>query len=123
MAFVEGAIFVVGATSVLIWNATAPIEVPRIDKPKLTVIEGGKNSNNQSKPMAPPLPIPQSNEKNKHEKVILYHYTSKQGLEGILADKNILAAKKSIRPKDARDGDGVYLTDVAPNTISNVQLT
>lgn len=82
MAFVEGAIFVVGATSVLIWNATAPIEVPRIDKPKLTVIEGGKNSNNQSKPMAPPLPIPQSNEKNKHEKVILYHYTSKQGLEG-----------------------------------------
>ncbi|WP_158454081.1 RHS repeat-associated core domain-containing protein [Paenibacillus durus] len=43
-ALVEGGIFVIGASSIIIWNHSnaAPVEVPGTDKPKLTVIEGGR---------------------------------------------------------------------------------
>jgi len=128
-ALVEGALFVIGATSVIIWNSSsaAPKEIPRTDKPKLTVIEGGKNNknnnNSQNQPKGPVAQPKQNDQNKKQEKVILYHYTTKAGYEGILSSNKIFASTKALRPNDARYGDGVYLTDIAPNSMSNRQLS
>ncbi|WP_270166695.1 hypothetical protein [Paenibacillus sp. SYP-B4298] len=55
VALVEGAMFIIAATTVLIWNEnTKPIEAPRTDvdtKPNLKVI-GNKASNSPAKPIA-----------------------------------------------------------------------
>ena len=54
---------------------------------------------------------------------ILYHYTSQKGLVGILQSLHILPSLKANNPKDARYGDGQYLTDIAPGTKTNGELT
>ncbi|WP_081754828.1 HYD1 signature containing ADP-ribosyltransferase family protein [Paenibacillus durus] len=46
-----------------------------------------------------------------------------KGYEGILSSRQINPSLKSVRPKDARYGDGVYLTDIAPNTMSYQDLS
>ncbi|WP_169744745.1 RHS repeat-associated core domain-containing protein [Paenibacillus odorifer] len=128
-ALVEGALFVIGAASVMIWHnsSAAPVEVPRTDvsKPKLKVIQGGKNDNNsqQTKPMAPPVTKPNNNDDKNKERILLYHYTDKQGYDGILSSRQINPSLKALRPTDARYGDGVYLTDIAPNTMSYQELS
>ncbi len=54
---------------------------------------------------------------------ILYHYTSQTGYEGILKSNTILPSLKANNPKDARFGEGQYLSDIVPNTKRPSQLS
>ncbi|WP_425339779.1 HYD1 signature containing ADP-ribosyltransferase family protein [Methylobacterium platani] len=54
---------------------------------------------------------------------MLYHYTSAEGMAGILASQQIMPSLKAINPKDARYGDGQYLSDIAPGAMTNNQLS
>ncbi|MNO31387.1 tRNA3(Ser)-specific nuclease WapA precursor [compost metagenome] len=128
-ALVEGAIFVIGASSILIWNHSnaAPVEVPRTDAPKLTVIQGGKNNksnSNQTRPLAPPVAQPKGKDDSTNkERIILYHYTDEAGYNGILDTRKINPSIEGGRRGDARYGSGVYLTDIAPNSMSYEDLS
>jgi hypothetical protein len=53
----------------------------------------------------------------------LYHYTTEKGMNGILTEGKINASTKALKPKDARMGDGVYLSDIKPGTKNNAQLS
>ena len=53
----------------------------------------------------------------------LYHYTDDLGLAGILSSKQLKASLKANNPKDARYGDGQYLSDIAPGTKTCGQLS
>ncbi len=53
----------------------------------------------------------------------LFHYTSDAGLEGILNSKKLNPSLKANNPKDARYGDGQYLSDTAPGTRTNAELS
>ncbi|EXU74362.1 hypothetical protein BG55_17225 [Erwinia mallotivora] len=50
------------------------------------------------------------------EKKILYHYTHNNGLDGILTSKKLNPSLKANNPKNARYGDGQYLSDVKHGT-------
>ncbi|MFJ3786301.1 HYD1 signature containing ADP-ribosyltransferase family protein [Streptomyces sp. NPDC090093] len=52
----------------------------------------------------------------------LYHYTNEAGQQGILDSGELRASFKSVNPKDARYGDGQYLSDIEPGTLRNGQL-
>nr|WP_318580832.1 HYD1 signature containing ADP-ribosyltransferase family protein [Flavobacterium columnare] len=52
----------------------------------------------------------------------LYHYTNQKGLNGILESKEIWPSLKANNPKDARFGDGHYLSDIKPGTKSPKEL-
>lgn len=54
---------------------------------------------------------------------ILYHYTNQLGYEGILNTKMILPSLRVNNPKDARFGDGQYLSDIVPHTLRPGQLS
>ncbi len=54
---------------------------------------------------------------------ILYHYTNQAGYEGILKTNKILPSLKANNPKDARFGEGQYLSDIVPNTKRPSQLS
>jgi hypothetical protein len=56
-------------------------------------------------------------------KPVLHHYTSAAGRAGILATKSIHPSTKAHNPKDARFGDGQYLTDIEPGTKRLGQLS
>lgn len=60
-----------------------------------------------------PEPIPQT----------LYHYTNAAGQQGILSSQELRPSLKAANPKDARYGDGQYLTDIAPGTKTQGQLS
>ena len=49
-------------------------------------------------------------------KNILYHYTNDKGLKGILSSKQLNPFLKANNPKDARYGNGQYLSDILPGT-------
>ncbi|TNM33496.1 HYD1 signature containing ADP-ribosyltransferase family protein [Streptomyces sedi] len=53
----------------------------------------------------------------------LYHYTNEDGLRGILDSKEMWPSLRAQNPKDARYGDGQYLTDIAPGTRTLGQLS
>lgn len=53
----------------------------------------------------------------------LYHYTSERGMQGILASGSLWASRRSRNPNDARYGDGQYLSDIVPGTISLPRLS
>jgi RHS repeat-associated protein len=53
----------------------------------------------------------------------LYHYTNEKGYEGILESGELRASLKADNPKDARFGDGQYLSDIAPGTKTPGQLS
>jgi len=55
-------------------------------------------------------------------KDILYHYTTEEGMNGILESEQINPSLKAANPKDARMGNGQYLTDIQPGTQSNKDL-
>nr|WP_261644307.1 HYD1 signature containing ADP-ribosyltransferase family protein [Erwinia mallotivora] len=57
------------------------------------------------------------------EKKILYHYTHNNGLDGILTSKKLNPSLKANNPKDARYGDGEYLSDVKHGTKKDGQLS
>jgi hypothetical protein len=53
----------------------------------------------------------------------LYHYTNEEGLKGILSSKKLNPSLKANNPKDARYGDGQYLSDIKPGTKRPGQLS
>jgi RHS repeat-associated protein len=53
----------------------------------------------------------------------LYHYTNEKGVQGIQDSHELWASTKEHNPKDARYGDGQYLSDIAPGTKTNGQLS
>ena len=52
-----------------------------------------------------------------------FHYTSEKGLSGILESNQILPSLKANNPKDARYGDGQYLSNILPGTSTNASLS
>ena len=58
-----------------------------------------------------------------NEKKYLFHYTDEKGLNGILKSKELLPSVKANNPKDARYGNGQYLSDIEPGTKTPAQLS
>jgi hypothetical protein len=54
---------------------------------------------------------------------ILYHYTSEDGMEGIVASGMINPSLKAVNPNDARYGDEQYFSDIIPGTKTSSQLS
>lgn len=52
----------------------------------------------------------------------LYHYTTAKGCESIVATNALQPSLRAINPKDARHGDGQYLSDVCPGEKTPGQL-
>lgn len=52
----------------------------------------------------------------------LFHYTDEAGQRGILDSGRLNPSLKSVSPKDARYGDGQYLSDIVPGTKTCAQL-
>ena len=52
----------------------------------------------------------------------LYHYTNKIGMVAILGSQRINPSLSANNPKDARYGDGQYLSDISPWAMTAVQL-
>lgn len=55
--------------------------------------------------------------------MILYHYTSEVGYRAILKTRRLAPSLKANNPKDARYGDGQYLSDIIPGTKRASQLS
>jgi hypothetical protein len=55
--------------------------------------------------------------------VELYHYTTEQALKEIVRRQQLRASTSAKNPRDARYGDGVYLTDLEPGTLSLAKLS
>ncbi|WP_284117120.1 HYD1 signature containing ADP-ribosyltransferase family protein, partial [Streptomyces fragilis] len=53
----------------------------------------------------------------------LYHYTRESSYEKILESNELYASLKAENPKDARFGDGQYLSDIQPGTKTAGQLS
>ncbi|MFF9404069.1 HYD1 signature containing ADP-ribosyltransferase family protein [Streptomyces anandii] len=53
----------------------------------------------------------------------LYHYTNEAGHDGIISSGEMRPSLKANNPKDARYGDGQYLTDIQPGTKTLGQLS
>ncbi|MEV4611330.1 HYD1 signature containing ADP-ribosyltransferase family protein [Kitasatospora sp. NPDC049258] len=53
----------------------------------------------------------------------LYHYTTEDSVKAIRESQEMFPSLKANNPKDARYGDGQYLTDVAPGTKTLGQLS
>ncbi|MBP9479325.1 MAG: hypothetical protein KBF12_11980 [Sebaldella sp.] len=53
----------------------------------------------------------------------LYHYTNKKGLDGILESEQLFPSLKANNPKDARYGNGQYLSDILPNDTTPMSLS
>ncbi|WP_199444065.1 HYD1 signature containing ADP-ribosyltransferase family protein [Umezawaea beigongshangensis] len=54
---------------------------------------------------------------------MLYHYTNQKGRGKILESNQLYPSLKSGNPKDARYGDGQYLTDIKPGEKTLGQLS
>ena len=54
---------------------------------------------------------------------ILYHYTDEEGYFGIIRSKSLNPSLLEANPKDARHGDGQYLTDIVPGSLTTAQLS
>jgi RHS repeat-associated protein len=53
----------------------------------------------------------------------LYHYTTEDSMNKIVDSKEMFPSLKADNPKDARYGDGQYLTDIVPGTKTQGQLS
>ncbi|MEU1277813.1 HYD1 signature containing ADP-ribosyltransferase family protein [Streptomyces sp. NPDC005805] len=53
----------------------------------------------------------------------LYHYTNEGGYNGVLESGEMWPSRKANNPKDARFGDGQYLSDIQPGTKTPGQLS
>ncbi|WP_443333430.1 HYD1 signature containing ADP-ribosyltransferase family protein [Streptomyces sp. MJM1172] len=53
----------------------------------------------------------------------LYHYTNEAGYDGIIESEELRASIKAHNPKDARFGDGQYLSGTVPGTKRPGQLS
>ncbi len=54
---------------------------------------------------------------------VLYHYTNEQGLNGITDSQQLNPSLQSVNPNDVRYGNGQYLSDIVPGTMSPAQLS
>ena len=54
---------------------------------------------------------------------VLYHYTDAAGLQGIIGSGVLRASTAASGASDVRYGDGQYLTDIAPGTMTAAQLS
>ena len=54
---------------------------------------------------------------------VLYHYTNLTALTAILSEQSLKPSLRRHRRRDARYGDGLYLTDIFPGTLPNDQLS
>lgn len=52
----------------------------------------------------------------------LYHYTNEEGLNGILESKELRPSLKANNPKDARYGNGQYLSNIVPESTKPTSL-
>ncbi len=52
----------------------------------------------------------------------LYHYTNESGMNGIIESNQLNPSLKANNPKDARYGNGQYLSDIAPDSKTPSQL-
>ena len=53
----------------------------------------------------------------------MYHYTNEAGMQGILDSENLNPSLKALNPNDERYGNGQYLSDIAPGTMTPAQLS
>ncbi|HVU09418.1 MAG TPA: HYD1 signature containing ADP-ribosyltransferase family protein [Verrucomicrobiae bacterium] len=53
----------------------------------------------------------------------LFHYTDEQGLSGILDSGELNPSLKALNPNDVRYGNGQYLSDIVPGTMTPAQLS
>jgi hypothetical protein len=53
----------------------------------------------------------------------LYHYTTEDGLNGIRSSNELWASTRAANPRDARYGNGQYLSDIVPGTLRPGQLS
>lgn len=53
----------------------------------------------------------------------MYHYTDEAGMTGILTSGRLNPSLKSVNPQDARYGNGQYVSDIQPGTMSCAQLS
>ncbi len=53
----------------------------------------------------------------------MYHYTSEKGYKGILESKKIKPSLRANNPKDARFGDGQYMSEIRPGSKRPGQLS
>jgi RHS repeat-associated protein len=53
----------------------------------------------------------------------LFHYTTEAGMKGILESGRLMPSLKSVNPSDARYGNGQYLSNIQPGTMSCAQLS
>jgi Domain of unknown function (DUF6881)/HYD1 signature containing ADP-ribosyltransferase len=54
---------------------------------------------------------------------VLFHYTDAAGLDAILLTAQLLPSTGTRSPNDVRYGDGQYLTDIEPGTMTGAQLS
>ena len=68
-------------------------------------------------------PLPEGvGELNSSATKTLYHYTNEKGLNGILESNELRPSLKANNPKDARYGNGQYLSDIIPETTKPTSL-
>lgn len=53
----------------------------------------------------------------------LFHYTDAAGMKGITESNLLFPSLRALNPKDARYGNGQYLSDILPGTMSCAQLS
>ena len=53
----------------------------------------------------------------------LYHYTNEAGLNGILSEGRLNPSLKATNPNDVRYGNGQYLSDIPPGTMTPDELS
>ena len=53
----------------------------------------------------------------------MFHYTNEEGMNGILNSGQLNPSLKSVNPNDVRYGNGQYLSDIAPGTMTSGQLS
>ncbi|MCJ8208811.1 DUF6443 domain-containing protein [Mucilaginibacter sp. RS28] len=56
-------------------------------------------------------------------KTVLHHYTTEEGQNGILSSQKLNPSLKANNTKDARYGDGQYLSDIEPGSKTPAQLS
>jgi RHS repeat-associated protein len=54
---------------------------------------------------------------------VLYHYTTEDGAKAIRESEELLPSLRRANPKDARYGDGQYMSDIRPGTMTCAQLS
>jgi RHS repeat-associated protein len=53
---------------------------------------------------------------------VLYHYTNEDGMNSIISSNSLNPSLKEVNPRDARYGNGQYLSNLAPGTKTPAQL-